>query len=132
MIHLWEHDHPFYGDGGQSEEIGSFAELQQALAGHPHDGSTVIYRWDWLGPHSRHGDADSPEELVIFGLFPRKGMTWSLSCPISKDQEAEVAAWLAGPDVLGQLAPAWAPILDHAAADPAAPEHPPGPAEGLE
>lgn len=35
MTHLWAYDHPFYGDGGQSEEMDSFAELQQALAGHP-------------------------------------------------------------------------------------------------
>ncbi len=115
MAHLWEYDHPFYGDDGQYEELSSFAELKQALARHPHDGSTVIYRWDWLGPHSRYADPDRREELVIYGLFPRKSMTWSLSCPISKDQEDEVRAWLRGSDVLGQLAPVWAPVLDEEA-----------------
>jgi hypothetical protein len=115
MPHLWEYDHPFYGDDGQYEELSSFAELTQALAGHPHDGSTVIYRWDWLGPHSSHASPDRREELVIYGLFPRKSMTWSLACPISKDQEDEVRAWLRGPDVLGQLAPVWAPVLDEVA-----------------
>lgn len=115
MPHLWEFDHPFYGGDGQYEALSSFAELREALASHPHDGSTVIYRWDWLGPHSRDADPDTREELWIFGVFPRKSMAWSLSCPISKDQEDEVRDWLRGPDVLGQLAPVWSPLLDEVA-----------------
>lgn len=115
MAHLWEFDHPFYGADGQDEELSSFAELKEALASHPHDGSTVIYRWDWRGPHSRYAAPDAPEELVIFGLFPRRSMTWSLRCPISKDQEDKVKDWLLSPDVLGQLAPIWAPLLDQIA-----------------
>jgi hypothetical protein len=115
MAHLWEFDHPYYGADGQYKALSSFAELREALANHPHDGSTVIYRWDWHGPHSPNADPDEPEELVIFGLFPRKSMTWSLSCPINKDQEAEVRDWLRGPDVLGQLTPMWTPLLDEVA-----------------
>lgn len=112
MPHLWEFDHPYYGADGQFEELSSFAELQEALAGHPHDGSTVIYRWDWLT-----AEHDVPERLVIYGLFPRTSATWSLACPIRKDQEDEVRHWLASPDVLGQLVPLWAPLLE-----PVAPE----------
>ena len=37
MAHLWEFDHPFYGADGEYEELSSFAELQEALASHPHD-----------------------------------------------------------------------------------------------
>jgi len=112
---LWEFDHPFYGDSGEDEDLSSFAELRECLAGHPHDGSTVIYRWDWRLPNTTYPSPGECEELIIFGLFPRVSRTWSLRCPISKDQEDEVREWLQGPDVLGQLAPLWAPVLDAAA-----------------
>lgn len=111
MPHLWEFDHPFYGDESDDEALSSFAELRECLAGHPHDGSTVIYRWDWYVPDEDSFTEDR-EELIIFGLFPRVPKTWSLSCPISKNQEDEVREWLRGPDVLGQLALVWAPVLD--------------------
>jgi hypothetical protein len=115
LTHLWEYDHPFYGDDTDATHVDSLAEAKEMLAGHSHDGSTVIYRWDWLGPHSGDADPDQREELVVYGLYPRIGHTWSLSCPISKDQEDEVRAWLRGPNVLGQLAPVWAPVLDEVA-----------------
>jgi hypothetical protein len=117
MPNLWEYDHPFYGDASDSTHVDSLTEAKEMLAGHSHDGSTVIYRWDWLGPHSRYADPDDPERLVVYGLYPRIGHTWSLSCPVSKDQEAEVRDWLTGPDVLGQLTPVWAPLLDRTRPD---------------
>jgi len=110
--HLWEAEHPFYGDDGDDEALSSFAELRECLAGHPRDGSTVIYRWDWYCPDPDTSIPGEREELIIYGLFPRVPKTWSLRCPISKDQEDEVRVWLRGPHVLGQLAPLWTPVLD--------------------
>jgi len=118
VTHLWEVHHPFYGNSGGNNDgdLESFAELRELLDGHADDGSTVIYRWDWSGPHTPDAFPDTPEELEVFGLYPRTGQCWSARCPIGKDQEQEVLEWLRGPRMLGALQKLWAPVLDLQAA----------------
>lgn len=119
--HLWEVDHPYYGaEGTRGDETAfeSFADLRACLDGHPDDGSTVIYRWDWKDfPVPReHDDLRNGREtesyLYVYGLFPRVQHLFVLSCPIRDDQEPEVREWLHGPRMLGALKALWAPVLD--------------------
>lgn len=115
-IHLWDADHPFYGaDGtaGDETHFDTFDALRRCLNNHPHDGSTVIYRWDWHKPDlidPPHGP--TPATFSVYGLFPRNGHLFVLSCPISDHQEPDVLEWLRGPRMLGALQALWAPLLD--------------------
>ena len=105
MPHLWEIDHPYIGAEGYAERVDSFAELRAAVDEIDED-LNFVYRWDW------HTDGDSGEEFAVYVLMPRKEGFWSITCPISRDQEAEVLEWLRGPRVLGALRKWWEPLLD--------------------
>ncbi len=118
MTHLWEIKHPYYGADGYADAVESFADLRQIVDASAED-MNVVYRWDWTDWSQPHFDDlfiededRSKEEFTVYLLMPRKEGFWSVTCPITKDQEAEVLEWLRGPRVLGYLRTLWAPILD--------------------
>lgn len=110
MARLWEVDHPGYGaEEREAYECESFAELREWVDGAPAE-SNHIYRWDW-----RNSEGDDYDELfTVWALLPRLGVCISWTCPISREQEPEVRAWLRSPRVLGSLRELWAPLLDEA------------------
>ena len=111
--HLWEIEHPYYGaDGGGTVEFENFADLRTHVDGLDPD-LNHVYRWDWLDwPNTELADDDSQEQLALYVVMPRKSRCVEWVCPISKDQEAEVLAWLRGPRILGALQKLWEPLLD--------------------
>jgi hypothetical protein len=109
--HLWEIKHPYYGaDGDYVERAESFAELREMVEASDED-LNHVYRWDWVPADPEY---EQEEELRIFLALQRKSGFWAASCPIDRDQEAEVLEWLRGPRVLGSLARLWEPLLDSA------------------
>lgn len=109
--HLWEIDHPYYGAEGYINEVPSFDELKEMIDPLDQDMSHV-YRWDWKDwPNDEDGDEDSEETLYVFVAMPRKSSFFSVSCPITKEQEPEVLEWLKSPRVLGALRAMWEPLL---------------------
>lgn len=120
MTHLWEINHPYYGVDGYEDSVESFAELREIVDRSDED-MNVLYRWDWKDYSQPHyddlfldGEDRSREEFTVHLLMPRKSGFWSVTCPITKDQEAEVLEWLRGPRVLCHLRTLWAPLLDEA------------------
>lgn len=121
MAHLWETEHPYYGSSYINDRYASFEELREFVE-LLDDDLNVVYRWDWYVY-----DTDSDEQTAEGGhneqtfkvhiIMPRVDKIFSLSCPITKEQENEVRQWLQGPRVLGYLRRIWAPILDEVTID---------------
>ena len=109
MKHLWEINHPYYGADGYVTECSSFAKLRESVDYMDED-MNVVYRWDWED-RSQPGKERGTGEFTVYILMPRKGRCFSITCPISKDQESEVLEWLRGPRVLGYLKTLWEPLL---------------------
>jgi hypothetical protein len=108
MTHLWEIHHPYYGAEGHAEQVDTFAELRASVDPSDED-MNHVYRWDWQVADEH--DDDKRDRLYVFLAMPRKSGFWSVSCPISRDQEAEVLEWLRGPRILGALRTLWEPLL---------------------
>jgi hypothetical protein len=115
--HLWEIKHPYYGCDGHESNVESFTELREAVDNSDED-MNVVYRWDWkdwsqphydglfLDPHERE-----VEEFCVYMLLPRKSGFWSVTCPITKDQEPEVLEWLKSDRCAGYLCTLWEPVF---------------------
>jgi hypothetical protein len=121
--HLWEIRHPLYGSSYGNEEVESFAQLRERINSCDED-LNFVYRWDWKDYSQPHYDGDLPkgddrseETFEVHVLQPRKYRIYSVTCPITKDQESEVLEWLRGPRVLGILAKWWEPLLDASRSD---------------
>lgn len=109
MTRLWEIDHPYYGAEGYPERAETFAELREIIDGSD-EHMNHVYRWDWQVADDY--DTDKRDRLYVFCALQRKSGFWSVSCPVTRDQEAEVLEWLRGPRVLGALRKLWEPLLD--------------------
>jgi hypothetical protein len=114
--HLWEIDHPYYGvEGTYTEEADNFAELRESVEGADSQ-MNHVYRWDWVDydqPHNADlAEPGTPQRFTVYLLTPRKSGFWSVSCPVTHDQEAEILDWLRGPRVLGALRKLWEPLLE--------------------
>jgi hypothetical protein len=121
MTHLWEIDHPYYGPEGYANETDSFAELRADVDASD-DHMNHVYRWDWIDytqPYADtlflDGEDRSEQKFVVYLVMPRKSAFWSISCPVTHEQEPEILEWLRGPRVLGALRTLWQPLLDEQA-----------------
>lgn len=108
---LWHHVHPTPAPRGIAAgevTLPSFA----GLCDHFRDATVarrgVVYRWDWLPAVTPGG----PDELVVHGVLTGTAEVFVLSCPVAREQEPEVLAWLRGPAVLGRVRELCAPLLD--------------------
>lgn len=108
MTHLWEVYHPYYGSDAVNEHLESFAELREAVDGLSSH-LNHVYRWDWTLPDD---DGERGEIFQVFTVIARKHSLSSLSCPISREEEADVLEWLRSPRVLGALRLLWEPLLN--------------------
>ena len=112
---LWASHHPHYGpdDGYQSWD--SFEELRDWVDT-TDPGLNLIYRWDWITRRydalKVGGEPFTTDTLYLYGVQPRTCRLFSYGCPVTRDQEPEVAAWLRGPRILGYLREVWAPLLE--------------------
>lgn len=107
MTHLWEIDHAYYGAEGYLEEVESFEALREMVDSTDED-LNHVYRWDWKPAKP---EWDQEETFHVFMVLPRKNQFWSLSCPISRDQEDEVLEFLKSDRVFGALREMWAPLI---------------------
>lgn len=122
--HLWEIDHPYYGAEGYASVADTFAELRANVDATDED-MNHVYRWDWMDYSQPHhddlfitGEDRSGQKFTVYLLMPRKQGFWSISCPITYEQEPEVLEWLRGPRVFGALRKLWEPLLDEAVVAP--------------
>lgn len=116
--HLWEIDHPYYGPDGYPNPVDSFAELRELVEASD-DHMNHLYRWDWVDysqPYADdlflNGEERAKQEFRVYLVMPRKEAFWSVTCPITHEQEPEVLEWLRSDRVLGSLRKLWEPILD--------------------
>jgi hypothetical protein len=107
--HLWEIDHPYYGVDGTIVFAESFADLRETVDFYDARRNHV-YRWDWVP--ADEADEDQRDQFTVYTIQPRKDGFTSFTCPVTRDQEDEVLAWLRGPRVLGALRAMWEPLLD--------------------
>lgn len=106
-MHLWEfeRDTVVIPDDEAENWCDTLDELISALDRYAPDILNQVYGWEWLT-----ADESSGHDTFIVHLHSASHR-FNYTCPVKREQEAEVLAWLRGPRVLGALRHAWAPLL---------------------
>jgi hypothetical protein len=113
-VRLWEADHPYrcsqgcFFKPGCHVDFSTWAEFFAAWGGNDED-LNLLFRWDWAEGEDE-GVPDGVAHLRLFFFLQRKAYPISIEVTVTRDDEPDVRAWLAGR--WRRLQQMWSPIAE--------------------